>query len=113
MMTLLSEAISNFLINVDVEAKNSGPFTLYMPSIISICKREMLATNIKVLKMTTLTILITKLLVYNMTVTITIITTASDFGACFKKVNELQLNVVMATIIINPTRTGNGISTTT
>src|SRR5699024_12568548 len=95
------------------EAKNSGPFTLYMPSIISICKREMLATNIKEPKMTPITTPIAKLLVYKMTATVTIITTASDFGACVKKVNELQLNVVMATIIIILISTSIEISTTT
>src|SRR5699024_1229082 len=112
MMTSLSDAISNFLIKVDVEAKNNGPFTLYMPSISSICTREILATKMKVLKMTPITTPIAKLLVYKITATVTIITTDSDFGACFKIVNELQLNVVIATIIIIPTRTGMGISTT-
>src|SRR5699024_8195386 len=108
MMTLLSEAISNFLINVDVEAKNNDPFTLYMLSIISTCKREMLATNIQVLPMPAITSPIAKLLVYKMTVTVTVITTASDFGVFFKKVNVLLLNVVMATILIIPSRTGIG-----
>src|SRR5690625_5855460 len=40
-------------------------------------------------------------------------TSVTDLGAIFINVNEPQLNVVMLTIIITPTRTGIGISMTT
>src|SRR5690625_4297673 len=105
----LSKARMNFV----VEAKNKGPFTLYTFISCVTVTREILATKNSALKMTPTTTPIAKLLVYKIIATVMIITNASDFGACFKNLKELQLKVVILTIIITPTKTGMGISTTT
>src|SRR5690625_2074029 len=113
MIILLSVMLSNDFINFVVDAKNNGPLTLYTPFSCVTVTREIFATKRSALKITPMTTPIAKFCVYKIIPTVTSMTSVSDRGACFINVNEPQLNVVIATKIMTPTRTGIGISMTT
>src|SRR5690625_1335673 len=112
MIILLSVMSSNDFINFVVDAKNNGPLTLYTPFSCVTVTREIFATKSSELKITSMTTPIARFGVYKIIKKMTSMTSVSDRCNYIINLHDPHFKVVIATYIMQPTRTGTVISKT-